>query len=169
MPSTQCWKQENEKPNTTQSHLLRPKAGRGIQTNTRFLWSLEVEGQSLVCPHAFLVWGMHHCQEEPFHILQRRGIYPHWLECGINMEGSSQGKSGHNWGNRGHALEEVTPSHEGKGDTTRSLGLPPSLGSGLEFLEHCPERTSARLKTPLGTLILQRTLKIQTNSFEFLR
>lgn len=35
------------------------------------------------------------------------------------------------------------------------------LSSGLEFLEYCPQRTPARLKTPLGTPILQRTLKIQ--------
>lgn len=114
-----------------------------------------------ICPYAFLVWEMCYCQEEPSHSSQWRGIrinlspltrgwnqndrfFSGQVRMGLRQQGA------YPWGS-----DPCT----GKGGTTRSLWLLPSLNSGLGFLEHCPQRTSARLKTSRG-LILQRALKI---------
>lgn len=61
----------------------------------------------------------------------------------------------------GHALKEATPAPMKVNMALQDHLDLRFLSSGLEFLEYCPHRTPARLKTPLGTPILQRTLKIQ--------
>ena len=104
---------------------------------------------------------MCYCQEEPPRKSQWRGIK-------INLSPLTRGWNQNDWFFSGQvriglrqqgACPWRSDSCMGKGGTTRSLWLLPSLNSGLEFLEHCPQRTSARLKTSRG-LILQRALKI---------